>query len=118
MGLSLPIDGSKDNEICIQGGEHLHFEPIRVAGLPQEGAIVFDNAEEKLSEVLQKSDCRLKSSGQRLEDSDKENIRALVCQTGDRKLRAKRARRVIPDIFFEVPKGKVDDYAFDRYSDH
>ena len=51
VGLSLPIDGSKDDEISIQGGEHLVFQPIVDEGALEEGSIVFQDVEEKRSEV-------------------------------------------------------------------
>ena len=47
VGLSLPLDGSKDDEIYIQGGKHLQFKPIVDEGPSEEGSIVFADPEEK-----------------------------------------------------------------------
>ena len=114
VGLSLPIDGSKDDEISIQGGEHLMFQPIVDEGALEEGLIVFQDVEEKRSAVKPTSVCK-SMSGEKLGDLGKEIYSEVASLTVNR---AKRAKRVIPNNFFVIPKGCADDYAYDRYSDH
>ena len=71
VGLSLPIDGSKDDEISIQGGEHLVFQPIVDEGALEESSIVFQEVEEKRFEVKPTSVCK-SMSGEKLGDLGKE----------------------------------------------
>ena len=104
VGLSLPIDGSRDEEIKIQGCENLQFEPI-VSEEYEKISISEGDIEEKRFEVKPPT---IIDEVKNLGASRETNTNT----------KPKRRRRILPTFLFSKPTRVVDDLAFDRYSDH
>ena len=91
VGLSLPIDGSKDEEIKIQACEHLPFKPILNELDHDDNSMVKEDIEAKRSEI--KPTPNEIEYPMKILRENSENI----------KPKAKRRRRVLPDCLFSLP---------------
>ena len=117
VGLSLPIDGSKDDHIQIQGCERIPFAPIVVGKLDNvkadENEMEFEEFER--SNIVSKSFSSIipKPVKPPLILNRMEEESRVITEENPRS----RRRRVIPCDLLKVSITTVDDYAYERYSD-
>ena len=107
VGLSLPIDGSKDKQIKIQACEHLRFAPILGELACEENSAINEHVEEKRSEP----EPTMGNERKYRENILRENIE-------NNRPKVQRARRVLPGFLFSKLASDIDESSYDRYSDH